>query len=393
MASDPLWGVGCGWAFQSAGWLADEAGPALAGARDLDAALDRYRRVHRRRLGPHHFVIADLGRAPAPRTPSSGDVPAAAHDETILRMLRGRRQPAQVTGQPVQAGRLRARGSVRNPPVSGAIGEVLRVRSADGSEIGCEVLGEGPPLLVIHGTISDRGRWFSVRDELAGRFRLHLMDRRGRGLSAAEVLPYTLEREGEDIQALIEGIGEPTLVLSHSYGGTCALEAAESFDGIARLLVYEPAFALGDPVFPRAALAEVIEALARDDREAAVTLFYRHALELDEDTIDRLRASPIWKARLAAADTLGREATAANAYRLDPERLATISRPDPLPARHRDRSAPPALDPRRPRGHARQRAGGPPRPRPHRDGGRPGDVRGAGGGLAGTGTMIRVRSV
>ena len=212
--------------------------------------------------------------------------------------------------------------------MSGAIGEVLRVRSADGSEIGCEVLGEGPPLLVIHGTISDRGRWFSVRDELAARFRLHLMDRRGRGLSAAEVLPYALEREGEDIQALIEGIGEPTLVLSHSYGGTCSLEAAASFDGIARLLVYEPAFATGDdPVFPRGPLADVIEALGRDDREAAVTLFYRHALELDEDTIDRLRASPIWKARLAAADTLGREATAANAYRLDPERLATISAP------------------------------------------------------------------
>ena len=212
--------------------------------------------------------------------------------------------------------------------MSEAIGEVLRVRSADGSEIGCEVLGEGPPLLVIHGTISDRGRWFSVRDELGARFRVHLMDRRGRGLSAAEVLPYALEREGEDIQALIEGIGEPTLVLSHSYGGTCSLEAAVAFDGIARLLVYEPAFATGgDPVFPRAALAEVIEALGRDDREAAVTLFYRHALELDEDTIDRLRASPIWQARLAAADTLGREATAANAYRLDRERLATISAP------------------------------------------------------------------
>jgi pimeloyl-ACP methyl ester carboxylesterase len=211
--------------------------------------------------------------------------------------------------------------------VSEPAGEVLRARSADGSEIGCEVLGEGRPLLVIHGTISDRGRWFPIRDELAARYRLHLMDRRGRGLSKAEVLPYALEREGEDIQALIEAIGEPTLVLSHSYGGTCSLEAAVGFDGIARLLVYEPAFATGDAVFPHAALAEVIEALQHGDREAAVTIFYRSALELDEDTIARLRASPIWKARLAAADTLGREATGANAYRLDPERLATISAP------------------------------------------------------------------
>ena len=44
LAGDPFWGIGCGWAFQSGEWLADEAGPALAGAGDLDAALERYRR-------------------------------------------------------------------------------------------------------------------------------------------------------------------------------------------------------------------------------------------------------------------------------------------------------------------------------------------------------------
>ncbi len=59
LAGDPLWGIGCGWAFQSADWLVEETGDALAGGGDLDAALDRYRRVHRRRLLPHHFTIAD----------------------------------------------------------------------------------------------------------------------------------------------------------------------------------------------------------------------------------------------------------------------------------------------------------------------------------------------
>jgi 2-polyprenyl-6-methoxyphenol hydroxylase-like FAD-dependent oxidoreductase len=60
MASDPIWGVGCGWAFQSADWLVEETADALVGGGDLDAALDSYRKVHRRRLGPHHFVIADI---------------------------------------------------------------------------------------------------------------------------------------------------------------------------------------------------------------------------------------------------------------------------------------------------------------------------------------------
>jgi flavin-dependent dehydrogenase len=60
MASDPLWGVGCGWALQSAEWLVDETAVALTEGGDLDAALESYRRAHRRRLGPHHFVISDI---------------------------------------------------------------------------------------------------------------------------------------------------------------------------------------------------------------------------------------------------------------------------------------------------------------------------------------------
>jgi 2-polyprenyl-6-methoxyphenol hydroxylase-like FAD-dependent oxidoreductase len=66
LAADPLWGIGCGWAFQSAEWLVDETAPALLEEGDLDAALDRYRRLHLRRLGPHHFQIADFaGGRPA----------------------------------------------------------------------------------------------------------------------------------------------------------------------------------------------------------------------------------------------------------------------------------------------------------------------------------------
>jgi flavin-dependent dehydrogenase len=60
LAGDPLWGIGCGWAFQTAEWLVEETGDALVADGDLDAALERYRKAHLRRLGPHHFQIADL---------------------------------------------------------------------------------------------------------------------------------------------------------------------------------------------------------------------------------------------------------------------------------------------------------------------------------------------
>jgi menaquinone-9 beta-reductase len=59
VATDPLFGVGLSWAFQSAEWLVDHTAPALLGGGDLDAALERYRRTVRRRLGLHHYLIAD----------------------------------------------------------------------------------------------------------------------------------------------------------------------------------------------------------------------------------------------------------------------------------------------------------------------------------------------
>jgi 2-polyprenyl-6-methoxyphenol hydroxylase-like FAD-dependent oxidoreductase len=60
LATDPVFGVGCGWAFQSAEWLVDHTRAALLEQGDLDAALDRYRRAFRRRLGLDHWLIADF---------------------------------------------------------------------------------------------------------------------------------------------------------------------------------------------------------------------------------------------------------------------------------------------------------------------------------------------
>jgi 2-polyprenyl-6-methoxyphenol hydroxylase-like FAD-dependent oxidoreductase len=63
-ASDPIFGVGCGWAFQSADWLDEEVGPALHGSdRELNRALGAYARRHRRELGAHHWLISDYSSA------------------------------------------------------------------------------------------------------------------------------------------------------------------------------------------------------------------------------------------------------------------------------------------------------------------------------------------
>jgi 2-polyprenyl-6-methoxyphenol hydroxylase-like FAD-dependent oxidoreductase len=83
LSSDPLWGVGCGWAFQTAEWLADELGPALQNG-NVDAALERYRREHRKRLGPHHFLIADLASARLANPFERAMFRATARDEKVL---------------------------------------------------------------------------------------------------------------------------------------------------------------------------------------------------------------------------------------------------------------------------------------------------------------------
>jgi pimeloyl-ACP methyl ester carboxylesterase len=207
--------------------------------------------------------------------------------------------------------------------------EAIMARSADGTMVGCELAGDGAPLLAVHGSTADRHRWAGVQDALAARFRLHLMDRRGRGLSSEEPsADYALGREAQDIRAMVAAVGEPVAVLAHSYGGACALEAATACEGIARMLVYEPAFGTPEgPVFPDDALADVDAALARGDREGALTIFFRRMLLFDEPSLEAMRATPMWPARLASVHTLSREARAANAYRVDPDRLSGIRAP------------------------------------------------------------------
>lgn len=83
LAADPLFGVGCGWAFQSAEWLVDETRSALLRAGDLDAALARYRRAFLRRLAPHHLQISDYSTGRPLRRNQRIVLRAAANDPVV----------------------------------------------------------------------------------------------------------------------------------------------------------------------------------------------------------------------------------------------------------------------------------------------------------------------
>jgi flavin-dependent dehydrogenase len=87
LASDPLFGVGCGWAFQSAEWLVDETTPSLRGDGGLDAALDRYRRKVMWRLGLHHLLIAEYASGRKTLPWERAIFRAAAGDPVVARAL------------------------------------------------------------------------------------------------------------------------------------------------------------------------------------------------------------------------------------------------------------------------------------------------------------------
>lgn len=87
LATDPLWGVGCGWAFQTGEWLAGAVAGALAGSEPLSAGLERYRRQFRRRLGGHAWMIDDYATGRRWNIPERLLFSAATVDDRVAAVL------------------------------------------------------------------------------------------------------------------------------------------------------------------------------------------------------------------------------------------------------------------------------------------------------------------
>ena len=102
LAADPLLGVGCGWAFQSAAWLVDHTAAAVVGERGVDRALARYRRAFRRRLLPHYWQVADLATGRPLRLNERMGMRAAAANPDYARAVEDvssrRRSPLRMFG-------------------------------------------------------------------------------------------------------------------------------------------------------------------------------------------------------------------------------------------------------------------------------------------------------
>jgi len=178
----------------------------------------------------------------------------------------------------------------------------------------------------VHGGTADHTRWAPVLAELSAHHTVHAMDRRGRGRSG-DGPSYAIEREGEDLAAVLAAAGPNALVVGHSYGALVALEAALITDGIGRMVLYEPpASTPGHQVSTPDMLASL---RAAGDPEEILRIFYREALHLTDEQIDAMTGTAIWRARLAAAPTIVRELESIEKFDLT-SRLAAIEVPTRL---------------------------------------------------------------
>jgi pimeloyl-ACP methyl ester carboxylesterase len=206
------------------------------------------------------------------------------------------------------------------------------VLSADGTRIAYQQVGQGPPLVLVHGTGASAARWQRVMPALAERFTVFSVDRRGRGASG-DSADYAIEREFEDIAALVAAQSEPVNLLGHSYGGICALEAARLVPNLRRLILYEPPIPVegaGLFVAPSSTIERLEALLAAGDRAGVLTTFMREIVRMPADELDLFQASPFFPARMAAAHTLPREVRAHGTYRFQPETFRDFQVPTRL---------------------------------------------------------------
>jgi pimeloyl-ACP methyl ester carboxylesterase len=179
--------------------------------------------------------------------------------------------------------------------------------SADGTEIAYEVTGTGPALVLVDGAMCSRtlGPARGLATELADRFSVYAYDRRGRGESGPGASPYDVQREVEDLLAVIEAAGGSAHLLGQSSGAVLALEAARQGAPLRRLAVYESPFIVdhthpaNDPRLPEH-VAEMVEEGRRAD---AVRTFLR-TVGMPAPFLWLMRFLPAWKQMTAVAHTL-----------------------------------------------------------------------------------------
>lgn len=181
------------------------------------------------------------------------------------------------------------------------------VTSADGTRIAYDTNGSGPALVIVEGAMCQRsmGAAQTLREQLGERFTVHAYDRRGRGESGVGETPHSVEREVEDLAAVIEATGGTPFVFGASSGAALALEAARAGVPMERLAVYEAPFILDSSHRPNDPdlVERFEEMIARGEHGKAVKSFMR-VVGAPAPMVALMPLFPVWKKLTAVAPTL-----------------------------------------------------------------------------------------
>ena len=209
--------------------------------------------------------------------------------------------------------------------------EGLLVREpVDGTAIAFDRSGKGPAVIVVGGVLGDRSQQAPLVVLLAEHFTVFNYDRRGHGQSG-DTPPYAVEREVEDLEALIKEAGGSAFVYGTSGCAILALEAAAR--GLAakikKLALWEPPYIVDDsrPAAPKDYKAQLTEMLSEGRRGDMVELFMTKAVGMPVEIVAQMRNAPWWPAQEALAHTLIYDAAIVGDYSLPTERVAVVKTP------------------------------------------------------------------
>jgi pimeloyl-ACP methyl ester carboxylesterase len=207
---------------------------------------------------------------------------------------------------------------------------MAKIFSRDGTAIAFDRLGEGPPIILVDGAFCTRtfGPMPKLAPLLAEHFAVFTYDRRGRGESG-DTAPYAVQREIEDLEALIKEAGGSAFVFGMSSGAILGLEAAAQRVKIRKMALYEPPVMVdGSGHRPPADYqAQLRTFIAEDRRGEAVKFMMTKVMGMPAVVVAVMRLLPAWSKLKAVANTLPYDAAISGDSSSTMQRALSVTAP------------------------------------------------------------------
>jgi pimeloyl-ACP methyl ester carboxylesterase len=202
------------------------------------------------------------------------------------------------------------------------------VTSADGTRIAYDRSGEGRPLILVSGASTDRRANADLAGLLAERFTVVNYDRRGRG-DSGDTKPYAVEREFDDLRAVVDDLGGgPVGLWGSSSGAALALLATAAGLPVRRLAMWEPPYVTDDTARDgQKTYRERVTALIEQDRRSEAAELFMQLVGLPQPMIDQFKQSPMWAGMERIAPSLPYDAAVMDDARVPVEAAGRVAVP------------------------------------------------------------------